>query len=106
MTQTGDARREMIARDLTGARQRTALLTDSVDEADLVRQHSPLMSPLVWDMAHIANREELWLLREVGGRERRCRGRIGLVRPDRPGAHPHGASPRPRSRRPAGSSGR
>ena len=61
--------REVIARELTGARQRTALLTDSVDEANLVRQHSPLMSPLVWDLAHIANQEELWLLREVGGRE-------------------------------------
>ena len=61
--------RGVIARELTGARQRTTLLTDSVDEADLVRQHSPLMSPLVWDLAHIANAEELWLLREVGGRE-------------------------------------
>ena len=61
--------RGVIARELTGARQRTSLLTDSVDEANLVRQHSPLMSPLVWDLAHIANQEELWLLREVGGRE-------------------------------------
>ena len=33
------------------------------------RQHSPLMSPLVWDLAHIGNYEELWLLRDVGGRE-------------------------------------
>ena len=40
-----------------------------MDEDDLVRQHSPLMSPLVWDLAHIANQEELWLLREVGGRD-------------------------------------
>src|SRR6266516_1626783 len=61
--------RGVIARELTGARRRTSLLTDSVDETDLVRQHSPLMSPLVWDLAHIANQEELWLLREVGGRE-------------------------------------
>jgi iron(II)-dependent oxidoreductase len=61
--------RERIAAELTGARQRTALLTDCVDEAELVRQHSPLMSPLVWDLAHIANQEELWLLRGVGGRE-------------------------------------
>jgi iron(II)-dependent oxidoreductase len=60
--------RAAIARELDGARQRTALLTDSVGEDDLVRQHSPLMSPLVWDLAHIANQEELWLLREVGGR--------------------------------------
>ena len=69
MTEPAEALRETIARELIGARQRTALLTDSVDEADLVRQHSPLMSPLVWDLAHIANQEELWLLREVGGRE-------------------------------------
>jgi len=60
--------KERIAAELTAARDRTTLLTDSVDEADLVRQHSPLMSPLVWDLAHIANQEELWLLREVGGR--------------------------------------
>jgi gamma-glutamyl hercynylcysteine S-oxide synthase len=64
-----EALREQLARDLTGARQRTLLLTDCVDTGDLVRQHSPLMSPLVWDLAHIANQEELWLLREVGGRE-------------------------------------
>ena len=70
-TETGTAEnlRELIGRELTGARERTSLLTDCVDEADLVRQHSPLMSPLVWDLAHIANQEELWLLREVGGRE-------------------------------------
>src|ERR1035437_8790653 len=67
--ETTEALRELIARELTGARERTSLLTDCVDEADLIRQHSPLMSPLVWDLAHIANQEELWLLREVGGRE-------------------------------------
>lgn len=68
MTQTPPERlRARIAAELTSARERTALLTDCVDEADLVRQHSPLMSPLVWDLAHIANQEELWLLRELGG---------------------------------------
>ena len=61
--------RDRIAGSLITARKRTDLLTGSVDEADLIRQHSPLMSPLVWDLAHIANQEELWLLREVGGRE-------------------------------------
>ncbi|OII60220.1 sulfatase-modifying factor 1 [Streptomyces sp. CC53] len=54
---------------LTAARARTTLLTDCVDDAELTAQHSPLMSPLVWDLAHIANQEELWLLRAVGGRE-------------------------------------
>ena len=29
---------------------------------------SPLMSPFVWDLAHIGNYEELWLLREIDGR--------------------------------------
>jgi gamma-glutamyl hercynylcysteine S-oxide synthase len=54
---------------LDGARARTTLLTSCVDEPELIAQHSPLMSPLVWDLAHIANQEELWLLRGVGGRE-------------------------------------
>jgi iron(II)-dependent oxidoreductase len=63
------ALRELIAGSLLAARERTTLLTESVGDDDLVRQHSPLMSPLVWDLAHIANQEELWLLRAVGGRE-------------------------------------
>ncbi|MCX4966254.1 ergothioneine biosynthesis protein EgtB [Streptomyces sp. NBC_00654] len=54
---------------LLTARDRTALLTGSVDDGELTAQHSPLMSPLVWDLAHIGNQEELWLLRNVGGRE-------------------------------------
>src|SRR6202050_3853241 len=63
------ALREKIAVRLIAARARTSGLTDCVEETDLVLQHSPLMSPLVWDLAHIANQEELWLLRNVGGRE-------------------------------------
>jgi gamma-glutamyl hercynylcysteine S-oxide synthase len=69
MTVQTDDLRDRIAGLLARARQRTAGLTDCVDEDDLVRQHSPLMSPLVWDLAHIANQEELWLLRGVGGRD-------------------------------------
>jgi iron(II)-dependent oxidoreductase len=64
-----DALRARLAAELIGARDRTTLLTGAVDDADLVVQHSPLMSPLVWDLAHVANQEELWLLRAVGGRE-------------------------------------
>ncbi len=63
------ALREQIATRLITARERTRELTDCVDEPDLMMQHSPLMSPLVWDLAHVANQEELWLLRGVGGRE-------------------------------------
>ncbi|MFD6416842.1 ergothioneine biosynthesis protein EgtB [Streptomyces sp. NPDC060194] len=54
---------------LSEARDRTALLTSCVDEDELTAQHSPLMSPLVWDLAHIGNQEEQWLLRTVGGQE-------------------------------------
>ncbi|MGI5404394.1 ergothioneine biosynthesis protein EgtB [Streptomyces sp. CA-135486] len=53
---------------LTAARARTATLTSCVDDHELTAQHSPLMSPLVWDLAHIGNQEEQWLLRTVGGR--------------------------------------
>ncbi len=61
--------RDRIAAELARTRARTALLTEAVDDADLMRQHSPLMSPLVWDLAHVGNQEELWLVRDVGGRE-------------------------------------
>lgn len=61
--------RGRIAEELARTRARTALLTEVVDDADLMRQHSPLMSPLVWDLAHVGNQEELWLVRDVGGRE-------------------------------------
>ncbi|WP_336320016.1 ergothioneine biosynthesis protein EgtB [Streptomyces lavendofoliae] len=54
---------------LTTARARTALLTDCVDDGELTAQHSPLMSPLVWDLAHISNQEEQWLWRAVAGQE-------------------------------------
>ncbi|MFF4651653.1 ergothioneine biosynthesis protein EgtB [Streptomyces sp. NPDC001380] len=64
-----EALRERIAAELLAARARTAVLTGSVDDRDLTAQHSPLMSPLVWDLAHIGNQEELWLLRTVGGRD-------------------------------------
>ncbi|HEY1333194.1 MAG TPA: DinB family protein, partial [Myxococcaceae bacterium] len=33
----------------------------------LAAQHSPLMSPPVWDVAHVANYEEQWLVRALGG---------------------------------------
>ena len=61
--------RDVVAENLTRARDRSVALTDAVDDDDLIRQHSKLMSPLVWDLAHIGNQEELWLVRDVGGRE-------------------------------------
>jgi iron(II)-dependent oxidoreductase len=53
---------EFAARRLVEARLRTLRLTD-FDDAELTRQHDALMSPLVWDLAHIGQQEDLWLLR-------------------------------------------
>ena len=54
--------RDRLARDLTAARERTLALVD-FDDDELRRQYHPLMSPLVWDLGHIGQQEELWLLR-------------------------------------------
>ncbi|OHV39572.1 MULTISPECIES: ergothioneine biosynthesis protein EgtB [Pseudofrankia] len=51
---------------LEGSRRRTLAYTD-LDDDELLRQHSPLMSPLVWDLAHVGNYEELWLIRALTG---------------------------------------
>ena len=60
------APREM-AQLLLDARQRTLLLAAPVSEPDLKAQHNKLMSPLVWDLGHIAHFEELWLVRNLEG---------------------------------------
>ncbi len=52
-----------IVDELTRARERTLRLVE-FDDAELRRQYDPLMSPLVWDLAHIGQQEELWLLRD------------------------------------------
>jgi iron(II)-dependent oxidoreductase len=54
--------RQHLADGLTRARHRTLALVD-FDDHELHRQYHPLMSPLVWDLAHIGQQEELWLLR-------------------------------------------
>ena len=60
--------KERIIAELTAARDRSFGLTvGALDDPELPRQHSPLMSPLVWDLAHIGNYEELWLLRAAAG---------------------------------------
>jgi len=56
-----------IETGLEDARARTLGLLAPIDDADLVGQVSPLMSPLAWDLAHIGHYEELWLLRNVVG---------------------------------------
>jgi gamma-glutamyl hercynylcysteine S-oxide synthase len=54
---------------LTEARERTLLLTGPLGDDELNRVYSPILSPLAWDLGHIANFEELWLVQRVGGRD-------------------------------------
>lgn len=54
-----------VVAELERARARTLGLVDAFDDGVLTEQVSPLMSPLVWDLAHIGHYEELWLLREI-----------------------------------------
>src|SRR6476620_3640931 len=56
-----------IADLLTEARDRTLLLISGLSDEDLHLQHDPLMSPIIWDVGHIAHFEELWLTRNLSG---------------------------------------
>ena len=52
-----------IAAALQRTREATLRLLEPLDDEVLVAQVSPIMSPLVWDLAHIGWFEELWLVR-------------------------------------------
>jgi iron(II)-dependent oxidoreductase len=52
---------------LAEARERTLALVVPLSDADVEAQHNEIMSPLVWDLAHIAAYEELWLVHRHGG---------------------------------------
>lgn len=58
---------DQLAAQLAESRARTLSILAPYDDAVLRRQHDPLMSPMVWDLAHIANYEDLWLVRALGG---------------------------------------
>ncbi|HEU5253295.1 MAG TPA: SUMF1/EgtB/PvdO family nonheme iron enzyme [Solirubrobacterales bacterium] len=58
-----------IAEALSEARERTLALVEPLDDEQLNTVYSPILSPLAWDLGHIANFEELWLVRTIGGRE-------------------------------------
>lgn len=58
---------DAIRAELEETRERTLLLVSDLSNEDLTRQHSDLMSPIVWDLAHIAHFEELWLTRNLDG---------------------------------------
>ncbi|MEA2251653.1 MAG: gamma-glutamyl hercynylcysteine S-oxide synthase [Solirubrobacteraceae bacterium] len=52
---------------LGDVRARTLGLVGHLDDDQLERQLDPLMSPLVWDLAHIAAYEDLWLVHRFAG---------------------------------------
>jgi gamma-glutamyl hercynylcysteine S-oxide synthase len=62
---TADA--DALTEALGEARERTFTLVGGVSDCDLERVHSRLMSPLVWDLGHIAAFEDLWLVHRFGG---------------------------------------
>lgn len=56
-----------IATDLEEARRRTEGLLAPLNREKLTTQYDPLMSPPVWDYAHIGVFEELWLVQRLSG---------------------------------------
>lgn len=68
------ADREEALAALDTAREQTLALVAHLSEDTLSEVLSPIMSPLVWDLAHIAAYEDLWLAHRYGG--------LPLLRPD------------------------
>jgi gamma-glutamyl hercynylcysteine S-oxide synthase len=65
-----------LAGRLEEARRHTLTLVEPLTEEQLNRVYDPILSPLIWDLGHIANFEELWLVQRIGGREP-LRGDLG-----------------------------
>lgn len=76
---TATALQPGLLRDrLAEARDRTLELVAPLSDSDLARQHDPLMSPIVWDLGHIAHFEEVWLLENVDGAGSGAEGLRGI----------------------------
>jgi iron(II)-dependent oxidoreductase len=101
----------MTVAELTEARTRTLAMVEPFSDHDMERVTNPIMSPLVWDLAHIAAYEDLWAVHRLGGepllREdlaatydafetpREARSDVALL--DRQGAHQYLAAVRDRT---------
>ena len=68
--------KDAIADRLSEARRRTLLLVEPLSDEQLNKVYSEILSPLAWDLGHIANFEELWLVQTISGREP-MRGELG-----------------------------
>src|ERR687889_40185 len=56
-----------LADQLAEARSRMFLLLEPLTDEELRAQHDPLLSPILWDLGHIAYFEELWLTHNLSG---------------------------------------
>ncbi len=54
-----------LAAELQRVRRKTHDLVDSLDDDQLTRPALPILSPIAWDLGHIGEFEELWLVRTV-----------------------------------------
>ncbi len=63
---------------LDEARNRTLELVAPLRDSAVTRQHNPLMSPIVWDLGHIAHFEEVWLLENIDGAGSGAEGLRGI----------------------------
>jgi gamma-glutamyl hercynylcysteine S-oxide synthase len=59
---TGALSVAQVAELLAEARARTQLIIAPLSDTDLRTQHDALMSPMIWDLGHIAHFEEVWLI--------------------------------------------
>jgi len=60
---------ELVLGALDEARAGTLELVAHLDDDQLMRMHSSIMSPLAWDLGHIAAYEDLWLGHRLAGLE-------------------------------------
>lgn len=58
---------DAIRQALEASRARLLELVTPLSERQLTTQYTPLLSPIVWDLTHVANYEERWLVRALGG---------------------------------------
>jgi iron(II)-dependent oxidoreductase len=68
---------------LESVRERTLSLVAPLDWPVLRKQHIPILSPMVWDLGHIGQFEEMWLLGELTGAEPLTRGYAEMFDPAR-----------------------
>ncbi len=73
--------RSRIGELLAEARARTLLLTSALTEDELRGQHDRIMSPIVWDLGHIAHFEEVWLLENIESASAGSEGLRGIYNP-------------------------